>query len=55
MINNGTVKSTQGTLVNINPGTICIHGDGAHAVEFAKAIHETLTSNGIILTSPISR
>jgi UPF0271 protein len=33
--------------VPIEAETICIHGDGAHAVEFAAAIHDALTSKGI--------
>jgi UPF0271 protein len=42
MINDGTVTSTRGNKVPILAETICIHGDGQHAVEFAKAIHHAL-------------
>ena len=31
----------------VGEATICIHGDGKHAVEFAKRIHETLLNEKI--------
>ncbi len=37
-----TVTATNGDIVNLKAETICIHGDGENAVEFAKAINETL-------------
>src|SRR5207248_1275313 len=40
MVQQQTVISTNGNKVPIIADTICIHGDGAHAVEFAKAINE---------------
>lgn len=36
MVKEGTVTSVQGTNVALKAESICIHGDGAHAVEFAK-------------------
>lgn len=41
MIRSGTVTSTTGESVSIRADTLCIHGDGANAVDFAKAIRET--------------
>ena len=38
MINDGTVTTVSGKSIPIKAETICIHGDGKHAVEFAKAI-----------------
>jgi UPF0271 protein len=32
--------------------TVCIHGDGAHAAEFAAVIHEVLRRSGIVTHSP---
>ncbi|GAB3200121.1 UPF0271 protein [Pontibacter aydingkolensis] len=49
MIKEGKVRSQQGTDVSIKADTVCIHGDGAHALEFAKYIHETLNKEGIRL------
>ena len=36
MVKEGTVTSIQGTEVTLKAESICIHGDGAHAVKFAK-------------------
>jgi UPF0271 protein len=47
MIKEGTVTSINGKKIPIIAETICIHGDGEHAVEFAKAIREALTKEGI--------
>jgi len=47
MVRERSVVATDGTIVPIKADTICIHGDGAHAVEFASAIHRSLTENGI--------
>lgn len=38
MMLNGKVKTVSGKEIPILAETICIHGDGEHAVEFAKAI-----------------
>lgn len=42
MIKQGTVTTTSGKIIPIAADTICIHGDGKHAVSFAKKIHEAL-------------
>jgi UPF0271 protein len=42
MIKEGTVTSVNEKIIPIVAETICIHGDGEHAVEFAKAIHEAI-------------
>lgn len=42
MIKEGTVTSVSGKKVSIITETICIHGDGPHAVAFAKAIHKAI-------------
>lgn len=42
MIQQGTVTTTSGSVLPIVADTICIHGDGKHAVRFAKKIHEAL-------------
>ena len=47
MVKEGTVTSINGKKVPIVVETICIHGDGEHAVEFAKPIHDALTKEGI--------
>jgi len=41
------VRSLDGTDVPVHAETICVHGDGAHAVEFARAIRRGLAEAGI--------
>lgn len=52
MIQVNTVKTIQGKEISLHPQTICLHGDGAHAVDFAKIIHQTLKNNSIHIQSP---
>ena len=51
MVKEGTVTSVAGKKIPIVAETICIHGDGKHAVEFAKAIHGALREEGIQIKS----
>jgi 5-oxoprolinase (ATP-hydrolysing) subunit A len=48
MVKEGLVRSQQGTDVAIQADTICIHGDGIHALEFARQIHSALQKNDIV-------
>lgn len=47
MIEEGKVKSRQGVDVHLRADTVCIHGDGEHAADFARYIKEELQKNGI--------
>lgn len=47
MIKSETVTSTNHKQVPIKAETICLHGDGANAVAFARIIHQTLQTNSI--------
>ncbi len=47
MIEKQSVTSITGKQVPIIAETICLHGDGEHAVMFAKHIYQTLTKNAI--------
>jgi UPF0271 protein len=51
MVLDKTVTATNGEKVPITAETICIHGDGAHAVEFAKFISQKLKEKGIKISS----
>lgn len=42
MIKYGRVRSTEAIMIKIVAETVCIHGDGSKAVEFAKAIRHRL-------------
>lgn len=52
MINQGQVNTLAGETIPIKAETICIHGDGAHAAAFAKAIHTSLQDNQVALKTP---
>lgn len=47
MVKEGKVHSVQGTDVSIEANTICIHGDGETALEFAQYIPKALNEAGI--------
>lgn len=51
MVRDGTVNSLDGRIVPLKAETICVHGDGEHAVEFAKAIRQALKNSGIEIRS----
>jgi 5-oxoprolinase (ATP-hydrolysing) subunit A len=50
MIREGKVTTITGKAISMKAETVCLHGDGAHAVDFAKAIHSELTGKGIIIS-----
>ncbi|WP_394235259.1 5-oxoprolinase subunit PxpA [Niallia oryzisoli] len=47
LVKEGRVRSLQGTDVFIQADTVCIHGDGREALEFAKTLSEALKESGI--------
>lgn len=47
MVRDGAVAATSGELIPIRAETVCIHGDGPHAVEFAARIREALRHENI--------
>ncbi|MDB6170082.1 MAG: LamB/YcsF family protein [Verrucomicrobia bacterium] len=53
MVRDGIVRATDGTEIAIVADTICVHGDGARAVEFARRLNLELTRAGFLL-KPIS-
>lgn len=54
MVEDGKVKSLQGTEVPVRADTLCIHGDEPTALEFVQKIRKALTDDGIRL-APVSR
>jgi UPF0271 protein len=47
MVREGKTISENGKLIEVEAQTVCIHGDGKHALAFAKKIHEVLTANNV--------
>jgi UPF0271 protein len=51
MVKEGTVLSQQGAQVAIKADTVCLHGDGAHALVFARHIRRILAQENIAVRS----
>lgn len=46
------VKTIEGIWIPIEADSICIHGDGEHAISFAKKLNELLMNEGVQIKSP---
>ncbi|WP_293305644.1 5-oxoprolinase subunit PxpA [Pedobacter sp. UBA5917] len=46
------VNSVNGNRISVTAETVCLHGDGEHAVAFAKLISERLKKEGISIKAP---
>lgn len=49
MVEKGYVEAVDGTHVKIQPDTLCIHGDGAHAVDFARELRGALEAENVTM------
>jgi UPF0271 protein len=49
MVTEGTVTAITGERVALRAQSICLHGDGAHAVEFAVAIRKALDDAQVVV------
>ncbi|RSD26642.1 LamB/YcsF family protein [Mesobacillus subterraneus] len=47
MVREGRVEAADGTDIAIKADTICVHGDGPNALEFARKLKEAFTAEGI--------
>lgn len=47
MARDGRVRASDGSWVAIGPQTLCLHGDGSHAVNFASQVRAALKSAGV--------
>ena len=52
MVREGRVRAVDGDIVELQPDTLCVHGDGAHAVAFARNLHAALEAAGIAVAAP---
>lgn len=50
MVRDGMVKSRLGLDVPITANTVCLHGDGKHALDFADHIRSALRNAGVTVT-----
>lgn len=51
MVTEQQVISKDGKVIDLKADTICVHGDGAHALEFVTKIREQLTKEGVEIQS----
>lgn len=49
LIKDGKVRSLQQTDVSLKADTVCIHGDGAKAIEVAENLYDTLTHHDVTI------
>ena len=47
LVRDHRVTAIDGSTVSVNAQTVCLHGDGAHALAFARRIRATLEREGI--------
>ncbi|PFM63747.1 lactam utilization protein LamB [Bacillus cereus] len=52
MVKEGYVEAVTGGKVALQAQTICLHGDGEKAVQFARIIYRTFELNGISISAP---
>lgn len=52
MVLDGVVASADGPDISVRADTICIHGDGPHAVAFARSVRAALEHAGVRVAAP---
>jgi len=52
MVLEGTVTSVSGKTIPVEAQTVCIHGDGAHALTFARALAQQLDQHHVSIKHP---
>jgi UPF0271 protein len=48
----GAVSTADGQAITLHADTLCLHGDGSHAVEFARQLREALAAAGLRIAAP---
>ncbi|MBB3179624.1 5-oxoprolinase subunit PxpA [Variovorax sp. Sphag1AA] len=51
LVRDHKVTAIDGSVVPVNAQTVCLHGDGAHALAFARRIRERLAAEGIAVAA----
>ena len=51
MVQHGRVKSITGEWAKVTAQTVCLHGDGEHALAFARRLRATFTQKGIVVAA----
>ncbi|WP_213992782.1 5-oxoprolinase subunit PxpA [Sodalis sp. dw_96] len=51
MVQNGQVQTREGEWITVRADTVCLHGDGVHALAFARRIRAALEQRGIVIAA----
>ncbi|MGH7449496.1 MAG: 5-oxoprolinase subunit PxpA [Longimicrobiales bacterium] len=52
MVTQNAVTCSDGSDISVHAGTVCIHGDGAHAVQIAVEVRRVLADAGVRVVAP---
>ncbi len=55
IVHRQAVIAEHGHVVALRAGTLCLHGDGPHALDFAQAIRRALEADGLRIAAPPNR
>ena len=47
----GSITATDGSTIQVNAESICVHGDSPGAVQMSRAVREQLVAEGIVFRS----
>ncbi|EPC3469803.1 5-oxoprolinase subunit PxpA [Enterobacter asburiae] len=51
MVRAGRVIAVDGTAANVQADTVCLHGDGEHALQFARRLRAAFSEEGILVSA----
>ncbi|HBI6862819.1 TPA: 5-oxoprolinase subunit PxpA [Enterobacter cloacae] len=51
MVRAGRVIAVDGTAANVQADTVCLHGDGEHALRFARRLRAAFSEEGILVSA----
>ncbi|MHC9002648.1 5-oxoprolinase subunit PxpA [Enterobacter adelaidei] len=51
MVRLGQVTAVDGTLAKVQAETVCLHGDGEHALQFARRLRAAFAEQGILVSA----
>ena len=52
LVTTGRIGAIDGTLIDVDAGSVCLHGDTPGAVGHAQAVRDALTAAGIVIGAP---
>lgn len=51
MVRYGRVTAVDGTTAHVQADTVCLHGDGEHALQFARRLRAAFAEEGILVSA----